>query len=824
MALSRLHRLLKKSRPLSRSAQQRKLTLETLEERTVLSFLPPVTFPVGVNPRAVTVADFNNDGKPDLAVVNQGPFSTSISQSSLSVLLGNGKGSFQPAVTTNVQNSGLGNGNAQSVAVGDFNGDGLPDVALNTPGSPANPAVEVLLGKGDGSFQPNHLILPVGQIPLSVAAGDFDHNGALDLVTANSNGTVSVLLGNGGGSFRPRVDLAVGAAPRAVAVGDFNGDGLLDVATAQQLSNTVSVLLGHGDGTFARPLVFAASGQDFTFTPSSIAVGDVNGDGRSDLVINLIGGEDSVVSQLGVLLGNGNGTFQAPILQSPETTGGDGDVALGDFNNDGRLDAAVGGQAALPDGLTVFTGNGDGTFGVPFQSPQRFSTGGNDPFGVAAADLNGDGLVDLVAANSSSSNVGVLLNTSTPVTAAATTTTLSTSTATAVFGQIETLTATVSSQAGTPIGTVFFRDGNTLLGSAPLDAAGQATIPTSLGIGTHALTASFSGVTGFAESTSAATAVTVNRASTTVAVGSSVNPAVTGQAVTFTATVAAVAPGGVTPTGTVTFKDGNVVLGTVAVGTGGKATFTTSFAAAGGHAITAVYSGDATSVGSSQALTEQVNAAPTRKATTTSLLASANPARVGQAVTFTATVLDPSGTGTPTGTVTFFVGNTVVARVTLNASGQARFTVAFSRGPVHHPGGLQRRRHLRRQLAVPHRAGQPVMRGEKLPVPHRRGRSGGRALGEESSARPGGTARPSIVFPRPLGGGALVRVLFPGGFFPGQRLGYIARTGRRSSPSSSGSSRRSPPRSCPARAPFPSSGMPWTTRSPSAGTRPARSS
>src|SRR5439155_11344856 len=155
------------------------------------------------------------------------------------------------------------------------------------PGSPANPAVEVLLGKGDGSFQPNHLILPVGQIPLSVAAGDFDHNGALDLVTANSNGTVSVLLGNGGGSFRPRVDLAVGAAPRAVAVGDFNGDGRLDVAAAQQLSNTVSVLLGNGNGTFARPLVFAASGQDFT--PSSLAVGDVNRDGRADLVINSIG-------------------------------------------------------------------------------------------------------------------------------------------------------------------------------------------------------------------------------------------------------------------------------------------------------------------------------------------------------------------------------------------------------------------------------------------------------------------------------------------------------------------------------------------------------
>src|SRR4051812_50187032 len=119
MALSRLHRLLKKSRPLSRSAsaQRRTLMLETLEERTVLSFLPPVTLPVGVNPRAVTVADFNNDGKPDLAVLNMGAFSTS--QSSVSVLLGNGNGSFQPAVTTNAQNSGPATGIAGSAAGGD---------------------------------------------------------------------------------------------------------------------------------------------------------------------------------------------------------------------------------------------------------------------------------------------------------------------------------------------------------------------------------------------------------------------------------------------------------------------------------------------------------------------------------------------------------------------------------------------------------------------------------------------------------------------------------------------------------------------------------
>src|SRR5262245_4106155 len=146
MARSWLQRFLKKSRPLSRSAQRHRLTFEALEDRTVPSFLPPATFPVGVNPREVTVADFNRDGKPDLAVVNMG------SPGSVSVLLGNGSGSFQPAVTTAVLN-----GAGLSLVAGDFNGDGQPDVALTSSTNGVNPAVEVLLGKGDGSFQTNHL-------------------------------------------------------------------------------------------------------------------------------------------------------------------------------------------------------------------------------------------------------------------------------------------------------------------------------------------------------------------------------------------------------------------------------------------------------------------------------------------------------------------------------------------------------------------------------------------------------------------------------------------------------------------------------------------
>jgi hypothetical protein len=154
---------------------------------------------------------------------------------------------------------------------------------------------------------------------------------------------------------------------------------------------------------------------------------------------------------------------------------------------------------------------------------------------------------------------------------------------------------------------VTFRDGNSLLGTAPVDANGQATLTVSLGVGNHTLTASFAGTGNFANSASAAVDVTVNRAATAVALASSANPASTGQAVTFTATVTAVAPGAGTPTGTVTFQDGNVILGTVAVGPGGTATFTTRFAAAGGHAITAAYSGDDNFVGSAQPLTEQVN-------------------------------------------------------------------------------------------------------------------------------------------------------------------------------------------------------------------------
>src|SRR5262245_60736353 len=194
---------------------------------------------------------------------------------------------------------------------------------------------------------------------------------------------------------------------------------------------------------------------------------------------------------------------------------------------------------------------------------------------------------------------------------ATTTTTLVTSTATAVFGQSFTLTATVTSPAGTPTGSITFLDGqNNVLGTAPVNAAGQATLTVSLGVGQYALVASYVGNNTFAPSRSAFVTETVTHATTAVALASSVNPAAVGQAVTLTAKVAAVAPGGATPTGNVTFQDGNVILGIIPVGADGTARITGSFGAAGNHAITAFYGGSPSYLSSTSPVLNEVVGTP----------------------------------------------------------------------------------------------------------------------------------------------------------------------------------------------------------------------
>ena len=280
----------------------------------------------------------------------------------------------------------------QSVAVGDFNGDGKPDLAVVNSYSNN---VSILLGNGDGTFQ-IHVDYPTGAQPGSVAIGDFNGDGKLDLAVVNSySNNVSVLLGNGNGTFQPAVSYGTGSGtgPAFVAVGDFNRDGKLDLAVANSNSSNVSVLLGNGDGTFQTAVNYDVGGA-----PTSIAVGDFNHDGKLDLAVAVpVPGPSTYVS---MLLGNGDGTFQTAVnYNAPYAPDA---VAVGDFNGDGNLDLVVGNRSS---NISVFLGNGDGTF----RTAVNYSAGYN-PSSVAVGDFNNDGTLDLAVANSgSSTTVTVLL-------------------------------------------------------------------------------------------------------------------------------------------------------------------------------------------------------------------------------------------------------------------------------------------------------------------------------------------------------------------------------------------------------------------------------
>lgn len=270
----------------------------------------------------------------------------------------------------------------------------------------------------------------------------------------------------------------------------------------------------------------------------------------------------------------------------------------------------------------------------------------------------------------------------TTVNRAATTTTLTSSVNPSAFGQAVTFTATVASGVGTPTGTITFMDGATALGTGALNASGQATFNTAaLAVGSHSVTAVYSGDAQYNTSTSASVLQMVHKAATTTTLVSSPHPATVGQVVTLSASVSVVAPGAGAPTGIVTFIDGATTLGTSALDATGQAMLSTSSLTVGAHSLSAVYSGDAQFNGSASATVAQT----VHKAdTTTILVSSANPSVVGQAVTFTATVSAPTaGAGTPTGTATFSDGATVLGSATLNAVGQAMFTTSSLTAGTH---------------------------------------------------------------------------------------------------------------------------------------------
>lgn len=549
-----------------------------------VGFGPTVTYNSGQGGNAVVTADVNSDGFPDLIVATN---------NGVSVLLNNADGTFAPS-TTYVSGGTFSN----AVRVADVNNDGFPDIIVTNEclSQTFCSGVAVLQGNGDGTFQSAVGYDSGGLETGGLAVGDVNKDGWLDLILVSNcqlqtcaGGTLTLLLNNGDGTFGAATQVTDGSGP--VAIGDMNGDGIPDLVTA------AGVMLGVGDGTFNQPNSAVVSGAIY------LALADLNGDGKLDLVA-------AVPTRVAVQLGNGDGTFQpAKTLVS----GGVNplSVAVSDFNGDGLLDLAVANECtSLVNGkcsgngrVGVLAGNGDGAF----QAVVVYTSGGGLATSVTATDKDQDGKIDLVVANAcvttancTNGVIGTLANNL----LATVSMQLVSSLNPAILGQSVTFTAALTSAPPVPDGgQVSFTDGTTMLGTSTT-VGGVATLTTTFSKkGGHAIKASFAGDLYHRTGARALTEV-VNPYPSTTTVTSSPNPSTLPQPVTITATVTSAEVGG--PTGTVTFRNGTLVLGS-AVLSGGTATITTTKLPVGTNTINVAYHGDTQSAPSTGSTDQTVN-------------------------------------------------------------------------------------------------------------------------------------------------------------------------------------------------------------------------
>lgn len=398
------------------------------------TFQAAKTFAAGQNPSALAAADFNGDGRIDLAA------GSSVA-GSIAVLPGNGDGTF--GTPASYGNGGDPQAIPVSIAAIDLNGDGRPDLAVANQGfvTVPNSSISTLINTGSGFQARFNAPLPLALVPNYLAFADLNNDGNVDLVAVSpAASAVMVLFGNGDGTLQapaayaagnsagsvallsvedgntfllsmdeldgkmwvidvsPQGQVAapplhmVGGTPTGIAVADLNGDGQPD-AVVTGGSSDVSVLLQKND-LFQTPVGYSL-GQPSPM-PQAVAIGDLNNDGKPDVVVASAGQFGASSGMVSVLLGNGDGTLQAP--QNTTVAAGAQSIALADFNRDGKLDAVV----AAPEGIVVLLGGGNGTL----QANAPLTVNGLSASAVAAADLNGDGIPDLAAVMISGVNQG----------------------------------------------------------------------------------------------------------------------------------------------------------------------------------------------------------------------------------------------------------------------------------------------------------------------------------------------------------------------------------------------------------------------------------
>lgn len=474
------------------------------------TFSAAVNYLVDFNPEALATADFNGDGKLDLAVGNF--FGGPTSSGNISILLGNGNGTFQSAVNYDA-------GTPYNLAVADLNGDGKLDLVA---ASWSTNKATVLLGNGNGTFQ-SAVTYSTGTEPRGVAIADFNGDTKPDLAVTNTgSGNTSILLGNGNGTFQTATNHVTGSGPIGVIATDLDGDTKQDLIIAAVGSNAVLVLLGNGNGTFLAPVPYVVGDG-----PQRLVFDDFNGDAKGDVIV-----VNSNTFSYSTLRGNANGTFLAAVTM-PARPNSLTPISA-DFDKDGKPDLAIVNNGFdLVDirlnSPSVRGTNISATATVPatvlvatFVDYDNSKTAGSFTASINWGDATAPSMGTVVASVTAGFNVtgthtyaspgnynvvvqiaddsGNLASaTSTAVVKAPTSITLSTSVTPSDFGQSVTFTATVTSGTGTPSGTVQFKDnGNNLGTAAALNGSGIATLTTSaVTVGTHIITAQYSGAATF---------------------------------------------------------------------------------------------------------------------------------------------------------------------------------------------------------------------------------------------------------------------------------------------------------------------------------------